>query len=214
MTAPELGYLLLGQPDLSELLMRALQLKGNLPQYLEGEISPSVTLFDLTATDYLWLRRQSRWRIGATQAAVAAQFAIFAFGTNVADRSVLALLEGITFDNTTAGPLTFQYGISLAGAGGVAFAGAGVFCDDRQQSTAAQYRGGVGTNAAAPLGGNPPSIIVPANSSVYLPLGDVLTARDNGVFTSVFIAQGAAVNTPLRVSLVWRERALLASEKV
>jgi hypothetical protein len=211
--SPELGYLLLGQPEMAELLMRSLSLKGNLPQYLEGEFSPSVTVADLTSTPYLWLRRASRWRIGLAQAAVAAQVSIFAFVSNIADRSVLALLESLTLDNTTAGAIAYQYGVSLAGTGGVASAAVGTFCDDRQQGTGAQYRGGVGTNAAAPLGGNPPTVIVPPNSSVIVPLGDVLTARDNGVFASAFIVQTTAVNTALRVSLTWVERALLASEK-
>jgi hypothetical protein len=208
------GYLLLGQPTLSSLVARALATKGDQPQLVEGRYELGITALDLTEMEYRFLRRSPTWEAGAVQAAVAAQFPIFAAGFQFNSPRVMAVIEEFTLNNQDVAAQTYRFGISYAGVGGVAQNTVAWQCDDR--FGAPQPRGaltiGMGTNAADPAGANFSQIRLPANSCFTVRGPWVLSGNQNAVFQAAFLITGGNVNTAFGARLRWYEREPLASE--
>jgi hypothetical protein len=215
-----LAHLLLGQPDLAEQYMRALALKGELPSYTGGEFDPSITVADLTDPEYLWLRRVARLSQGVTIAAVAAQFSQAGFTAIAGANRVLAVIESLIITNSTAGGLTFmvdsQPVATLAAAAANTPKSA---LDDRAIPFNALQPtpnfGWVTATAAAEITGLGRIIVaIPSNTTIILPLNWVFTARTvlNTPAPSSLLVQCGTVNNAFHAAVVWRERALLASE--
>jgi hypothetical protein len=216
---PALAHLLIGQPDLAEALMRALALKGQLPQYIEGELNASITAFDLADPEYLWLRRNVRLSQGITIAAVAAQFAQFAFAPVANAGRSLAVVEQLILANPTAATQTFlvdsQPNIALGAAPNVPKSA----LDDRaipfnQLQPTPAFGLGNAQGAVAITGAGALSIAVGAGQTVILPLNWIFTNRVvlPTPAPSLLLVQHSVVNLPLTAGIVWRERALLATE--
>lgn len=209
---PGLAHLLLGQPDLAEQYMRALNLKGTLPSYSGPEFEPSITTLDLTDPEYDYLRRFNRYQGGASLAAVAAQFGYIALGRNGVQRDMLAVVETIIIANNNAAALGVAVFLSQNALFGVG-SGLNLPMDDRASSVSGYT---IGTfNSASNLSGGlfgVMNLTIPATSSLILPVAYVLTNRDVGGLPSMLYVQTNALNVQLAVTFTWKERALLASE--
>lgn len=210
---PGLAALLLGNPELSEQLMRALEIKGDLPQRLEDRYQPVLVSEDFTADEFRWLRRSTRWSVGVNIGGVAGQFAFSALGAVATTSRTMAVVERVVISNQNAAAATVQYGLSLLGSG-LAMTSIGNFVDDRQFGTPrAAYAAGGNTQAAPAIPAASALVTIPAggNYTLYRP-GFVLTGRDNGVFTSILFVTNTVVAQGLQVTYHWRERNLATSE--
>jgi hypothetical protein len=218
---PGVGHLLIGQPEMSEGLARALQLKGEAPQYIEGQYGLSINALDLTTPEFLWTRRTVRLSQGIGVGAVAAQFSQAAFTPIAGAARSLAVVESLILTNTTgATAMTFfvdsQPNIAVGPAPAAIPKSA---LDDRAiPFNALQPTPSFGwvsaTAAVAITGVGALAISVPPSTTFTLPLNWVFTARP--VLTtpapSSLLVQVSVVNLSLNCAAVWRERALLASE--
>jgi hypothetical protein len=218
-----LGHLLIGQPDLSEGMMRSLGLKGTLPEYIEGELNASITAADLRDPEYLWLRRTARFMRGARVAAVAAQFGARVLLPQVGAPRALAVVEKITLGNPSAVAMAFLVQMG------------GLNTTITQPNAVSEYTLDDRINVVNAFGYTPTFSVaafaavtqivdtgafaydVPANSSLEIYPDWVLTGRrvGNGGTVTDFIGamvQGSIVNQAFDVGFTWRERGLLASE--
>jgi len=211
------GLMLLGQSEYSEALMRILSLKGDLPQYLDPRYNVAFQVDDYSRPEWAWNRCQSRWSVGGTGVAGAGVFSIFAFfGQSVQGRGVMAIVDTILVSNPSAATISVNFGLTLAGFGGVAATRFGQLLDDRQfQATQSAYAAGTGQNAASPAPAQAFLFSIPAGGNLQLPVTPlVLTNVPNaaGTFNSGFVIVPTVVNTGMQVGMVWRERALSDSE--
>jgi hypothetical protein len=217
-----LAALLLGQPDLSERLMRALGLKGTLPQFLDRKFSPGVTVEDLTKPEYSWLRRETLWEAGQAVPAVAADFGVGTVGpkSGMAGRTTIFVVEQVTLSNTAATATSLRFGlISTANIGSAAPTGSGAPRDDRYAGAAVnQSVAGVGSgsNNASPTTFTSTSFVLLAAGQTLGPFPGpwVLT---NGVGPTaasqvLFGVWGTEINKAFSFHVVWRERLMLSSE--
>jgi len=213
------GYLLLGQNELSEQLMRALELKGDLPRRIDPRYQVGINALDLTTVEFNWLRRTRQYFFTANQAAVAANIVrIFGQLNPVApESSALVVIEGFYLNNFTAAALTYRVGISTS----LALLGAGVpgIRDTRQtlgglNSTLLTATAQSVVNSIAV-----PSafiISVPAGSSVWCHFPQfVITSQVSSTTGNphTFIIENDAVNQPIIGGFWWRERSPLSSER-
>lgn len=218
---PGLAHLLIGQPDLPEALMRSLGLKGTLPQFIEPELNVGITALDLSDAEFAWLRRNVRLQWGIQLAAVAAQFSQAVLAPIAGAARTMCVVEKLIICNTTG--VNQNYFVDLLPSA-LAFAAATLprsAMDDRaipfNSLQPTPTFGWVGATAAAALvtgAAFAHAISVPASSIAVLDFGWVLTARTvlNTPAPAYLIVANQAVNLPLTVSAVWRERTLLASE--
>lgn len=211
------GGMLLGNADYSERLMRALALKGDLPQFMAPVFGNSFQLEDFSRAEWSWLRRETRWSVGGTGVAGAGVFSIWAFGTDAATlRQTQATVDSIVVSNPSGATISLTFGLSMAGTGGVALTRFGQQLDDRQfQAAQSLYAAGTGQNAASPAPAQGYLFSIPAGGAIQLPVTPViLTAQPNaaGTFTSVIVIVPTVVNTGFQVGMTWRERQLSDSE--
>jgi hypothetical protein len=211
------GLMLLGQSEYSERLMRALGLKGDLPQYLDPRYGLAFTADDFSLPEWSWPRRTARWSVGGTGVAGAGVFSIFAFaGQNVQGRSTLAIMDSILVSNPSAATISATFNVSASGFGGVAFTRFGQLLDDRQfGASQSAYAAGTGQNAASPAAAQAFLFSVPAGGSLLLPVTPIiLTNAPNAAATQNlgWVIVPTAVNTGMQVGCTWRERQLSDSE--
>ena len=208
--------MLIGQSDYAERLLRALALKGDLPQGVHSDAVLTYQQDDLSSLEYSWLRRSARYFTGATATAVAAEFSIFAFGSTNGSRQTMAIIDAVSISNPGAAVMGVEIGgATFTGGSGAALTRLGKNLDDRQfRQVQSVYACGVNSDPASLL--DPaPRFEIPVGSTLFLPVGAVpiiLTSADNGVFTSLFLVQGTVLNAPFRVGVWWRERQTLDSE--
>jgi hypothetical protein len=213
---PAEGRLVLRNPDLAEHLMRALELKGDLPQALSSFFTPVIQALDLTTEDLLYLRRITRWSVGVNMAAVAGQFAVSHLVPNSspAPRAMLAMVDAVLVSNPNAATMPFQYGVSILGSG-QAITSQGNPLDDRQIGAPRAFYAAGGNNQAAPSIPSASAIAsIPAGGSLWIYPKAVLTGKDNTVNLTSFFVAGQAVNQALQVVYHWRERAITVSELI
>jgi hypothetical protein len=209
------GAMLIGQSEYAERLMRALALKGDLPQYIAPVADLSYTQEDFTRFDWCWLRRETRWSVGGTGVAGVGVFSIFAFAAQSAvGRQTLASVDKIIVSNPSAATISVNFGLTMAGVGGVALTRFGQMLDDRQfQAAQSGFAAGTGQNAASPAPAQCFLFSIPAGGSFDLPVCPLLmTNADNGVFGSAFVIVPTVVNVGMQVGMTWRERQLSDSE--
>lgn len=209
-----IGHLLLGQPEISEQLMRALDIKGDSPRLLDAAYSAQVIAEDLTRPEFDYLRRLNRFAGARRVGPVVGQFPQVVLGHTpaFAGRSLI-VMDMLTIENSNAAALQIVFGLASVGAiaPDPAFPGAG--SDDRL--TVAQSIGcvGAGANAVSPLATISASITLPASTSLFLPITYVLTNnRPAGLPQRALYVVGNATNTGLGAAFWWRERVLLGSE--
>jgi hypothetical protein len=222
-TAEPLGFLLLGQPDLAEALMRALALKGELPSYSGNTFDPSVQVDDLTQYEYQYLRRMVRVMAGAGVSAVAAQVPFIGLVPTAGVNRALAVIERVIISNPHTAAVTATFGMTEP-AIGISAPAAGtphLPIDDRaSRSDAFQYSpqfaisSGTNVGSVFPGGFGVAQVSLAPNASIVVEVGAVMTGRKNpatGAFSGFYVGHGT-VNAPLLADFVWRERQILASE--
>lgn len=224
----DLGYMLLGNPDLSEQMMRALDLKGDLPQHLVPAIAPTAQATDFTDPEFQYLRRMNRWQGAIRQPALAANFNYAVLGRNAVppnNRASIAIVERIIIVNNAAGPNPYWIYLNQNAAGPVGVgSNSGIPMDDRNANngtlaTAGQFTLGTVQSVTDfhPTGlvaGAMP-LELPANNSIQLEGPWILTGNADNAFTAPaqLVVQNGNVNQNLSVTFIWRERNLFSSER-
>lgn len=213
-----LADLLLGQPEVSERIMRALALKGALPQYLAPEFQPQVIAEDLNKPEFSWLRRETLWGAGLFAPAVVGETSLVTLGgrTN-AQRAVIGTVEYVIITNQNAAVTSFRYGlIDQAHQGSAASTSDGSPRDDRQAAQTKSFFGvGIGSNAGViTTFTNSQFVLLPASTSLYIPGPFILTLGNSAAPAQcTFAVWGTALNQSVQASFQWRERAMLVTEQ-
>jgi len=222
MPADEVGFMLLGQSEIAEQAMRGLELKGDLPQRIYSRMDLSITAEDMTQPEFYYLRRMSSWSKRVSIGAVAAQFPKASIAApNVAGdiRSTLAIVDRIIIRNAGAAVDAYQIGIVMTGPSGTA----GVAAPTTARDDRFQIVGASATCACSLAAGNAAasSFVNEGNMLVSVGIGATLVVEGpwilsgvaNVSFASRLMVEGVTVNAGLDVSFIWRERALLTSER-
>jgi hypothetical protein len=205
-TPEGIAYLVNQNPDQSEVIFRALNLKGELPRLIDPRFNGSIQMEDYTKPEYWWLRRGVLMQAGADQAAVAAQQSFVSWTPLQTTR--LYVIERVRIYSVTANA-GGVIGLGAAVAGGANQTNSNR--DDRIAGTTADFTKGSGAvvvagTSAAPV--SPPGAIpfrlAPGAALDFGPY--VITGR------SVLSVLLSNVNIQLCVSFEWRERELLPSE--
>jgi hypothetical protein len=222
--APGIGHLLVGQPDVAERMMRALALKGTLPQYIDGDYDPVVLVEDLTGREYDYLRRFIPWSAAFGQAAGGAGvWSLVGIGPKSSQgRSAIAVVDRVWILNQTAGALSYRLGLMPTSAVGSLLAATGVApIDDRVLNNvpAGQnglFAGGSGTNAVDPITLIPGSTMVftvPAGSTLEVVGPWILSGAVNTAGSQHYLAiTPVLANTQVNATFYWRERAMMSTE--
>lgn len=215
--------LLNGQPELTEALMKAYELKGDLPDGIVGQLAPVIEVDSLhvgRSPEYGRLRRWALARGGDNVPAVAAQLSWSGVIPRSATVRGICVVELVQVSNPSAATLAFQLAqAQIPGAVG----GNATVRDDRmnQISPGGSFFTGLfgvvsGQSAGAviPAGaGQNFTFNLPAGGSIVIPLDDVLTGKPNDTSNPVGVfVQATTVNTAINVGWRWRERQALASE--
>lgn len=214
--------LLLGQPSISEQLIRALNTRGDSPQETEEKFNLSLLCANLTDPEYKWGGREGYYITGIVQGAVAAQFSACILGPRTgAARSALAVVEKILICNLTGAAGNFRYGLLPASKTSAVPNLVGSPGDDREvvgRSVASSvFATGSGASATDPRYFSQSGIIrIPADQSIIIPGPWILTGasmNDGAVDTPVYFGVFSdAVNITVEATFWWRERALMNSE--
>lgn len=199
--------------------MRALALKGQLPQYLDPEFQASINLADLTDAEFRYLRRETLWEAGLTQAAVVGEFGVLVVGPkNNSTRTTLGVIEEVIVQNIAGSATSLRVGlISTANTGSAANAGAGVPRDDRYAGASNQsvFGVGVGSNAVSPTTYTNTSFIRLGVDAIATVKGPWVLTNGVGPTAASQVLMGVwgtEVNKALQAHFIWRERALLTTE--
>lgn len=198
------GELNVNQPDYASQVAKANGLQGSIPGHIDPTYNVGITLDDYTAPEYFWLRRGLLGMWGGIQAAVAAQAGWV--GIQSAP-NVLTVVDTLIVTNPTAAAQVVLYGLTTV----TPSAGAYFPCPvrDVRGGTASQCAttGGVRASVANTAPGTPGRVVVPANSSLVVPVEFVLTGAN------FFSAQCQTLNADFSATIYFRERALLLSEQ-
>lgn len=209
---------LLRLPELAERMMRALNLRGSLPEQVSERFDASITVEDLTAAEFAYLRRTRRFAAFGEVPALAGEFSTVSLvdaagGGAIFATNFLAVVEGVWLNNVNATAAVFNLFLAAGALVNEAVGSGGSNNLDSRLWTG-------GTKGTALLGAvnrqdiaNPYAIAnaigrwsVPAGASLYVPLDLVLTS---GFSLGV---QPALQNTACSVTFVWRERTATESE--
>lgn len=200
------GLLPLGNPELSELLLRALQIKGDLPQTVEALYRAQVTVDDLTAPEYRWLRRGTQWQGHAFVAAVAGQASYFELQPISGAAENIAVVERISIVNPNAFVMSTRLGIvtpALLAAGAVNARAR----DDRHLSSQSAFKIFAGTNAALAGAAGMIDVRLAADGTTTVEGPWILTGN------SALQVGTTAANVALTCQMFWRERLLQVTER-
>lgn len=200
------GVLALGQPDLPEVVFRALGLKGSLPLELDRQFQLGITVEELTKPEFAWLKREQLGTGGGTVAAGGA--GQFGFGSLRGSNDRLVVNDRIIIANSTAATVLYALGMQTtfpSGAGSIP----GVPRDGRSGVGSTTLGGAVrmGTDPAPVAPGLVTYVSVPAGGSFCWDVPFILAG--SGHFFSV-ICQTA--NVRVDVAFYWRERVQQSSE--
>lgn len=192
-------------------LSRALALQQRVPQVLDRRIQAGVQVDDFTLPEFFWLRQGVLACQWVQTAAVAAENS-FAEFTPAA--GVITVLEGMWLMQGNAAASTIKFGYAIGNAVGAITSGSAR--DDRAPGVPGgtiQY----GTTPAIihPVMGQVRLTATPGDK-VYVPLNFVMTNPAKGPAAppfQKFKISSAAVNQVLDVTLFWRERPIMESER-
>jgi hypothetical protein len=212
--------LLLNQPTVSEGVMRAFGMKGDLPQWIRSVYDMSIQADDLTRAPYCFLRRQtlSQYRMsgaGAVGFPSVAQFTVKASPSIAAANTGRFLIHvlGLWVSNPSGAAQTLLVGLTPNLSAGITFTTGALQRDDRlrwDNAFALNGAGIVGFNnaAAAPsYGGAGPLVVTLATAdSQFVPVDYVLTGLQ------LLTVATTGTNQPLDVTAICFERPLLAEE--
>jgi hypothetical protein len=190
-----------GGPDYPDVMMRALRLKGQLPELVDPAMQIGFTLDDFTQTEFWWLRRGLRWVSGGTAAAVAGQQGFLTLGLGPG-------LIGIVDAIVVGAAVNTRFGVVPAGGGLSGGANVGVFAQDSRMSsgTVTSTVVQIGANAAA-IPGGAFLFNCPANQSVIIPVKSVLVGN-----AALLAIQSGTANQAVDFAIAWHERPVFQEE--
>lgn len=208
-----------GTPTFSERLMRALELKGLLPNVLKPSISPVIITADMTEPQYRWLSRERMYQGSMSQAAVAANNQIYELIYGAATNDSMAIVDSVRIFNREA---TNQlWGIYIVGAiaGG---AGSSRISVQDGRSDGPANPGAPFTplpafptatlatlQAVQAVPGTAVLYEIPPSSAIEIPGPWILTIGRSGIILRV---HSNSVNVASSIVYRWRERAMPTSE--
>jgi hypothetical protein len=205
----EIGEFLIGQSDLSEQLMRALVLKGDLPQELQRGFGCEITALDLTAPEFRWLRRTTQYTAFTSVAAGGAGFYSYCELTPAASK--LTVLERVRIGNPNGAAQLCFVGFTGGNFIGVTVTAYGDR-DNRQPlggRGSAQVTHGVSNATASPW----------QHLGVYVPPLETVTLEGPWILSqtkalsSAFTVMCNPANTGLDCTFEWTERQIQDTEK-
>jgi hypothetical protein len=203
------------QAEIAERLMRALNIKGDLPDKLEPIFSLDVTTEDLTLPEFWYLRRGAYFDGGASPVATAAQYSFVSLGAPQLS-PVLAVVEKVTIYNPDVVARTFNVGTTytvtnpanaeqLPRESRDGFRRS-AFCVAARTSATAQLTGNASYLAVVPAGGQ-----VVVDGPWMLSAAKLSPAGPPGQLPQVTV-QSENFNIAMRAHFVWRERFQQESE--
>lgn len=218
---------LVGQPDLAALLMRAYELKGDLPDVIDGSFQSIIAVDSMLQPEYQALRRMPLLQGGVFVGAVAAQFSYALLTTRggiaATATRILAVVEKVLVSNPTAANQSYIMMINADNPGG-----AGPASNPRDDRFSGAVSGSAfesaygvafGNNALSPAGpivaGRTLRFTIPPGGNIQIEGPWVLTNRlDPGGsgFSLALAITPSLVNLPLEANFFWRERQILQSE--
>lgn len=207
----------ISQPQLAEALMRALDIKGDLPQTVAGVLDASVQVDDLTRPQYQYARRTFIGSAFGGAAAVAGQLSGVALGyATPVDPGVLLEVNGVIIQNVNAGTAAFLVGIVSSSLAGYA-SSVPAPMDSRWMNPTFQSAPGctIRTGSAATTrAAQSMAVTLAANSTIYLPIEAVVSSRVARIAGEGghIIVEGTALNSAVQASFFYRERAAVSSE--
>jgi len=214
----------LGAPSFSERLMRALELKGLLPNFLRPGFSPVIIAGDLTDPEYKWLSRERMYHNAASAAATAANNQIYQLGFLTANQDQICIVDSFRIYNREVTAQLWGWYITTALLGGTVSTrvqtldgradgpsgGAGPFFAWQSFPTSQVQQ----LAAVQALPAQAPVIEVPAGQAV-----EVVGPWVLGIVKSSFVSPPAflnvhslAVNVGSSFLIRWRERPVQSSE--
>lgn len=196
------------QPDLGQLLQRAIGAQQDISGNVQGALQPALLLDDLTLPEYRWLRRMQTFSTFGTVAALAGNVSGIQFFKKPLTSRALAVVHNIIITNLNAAAASFQLGITF----GVPNLGTLTIArmDDRQPAIVTP--GGISQfdaqtfQAAVPPAVFGPFVRLQPSTSMVLPNVFIV-----GAGASLLMMTGAG-NLQFAASFDWRERATIPLE--
>jgi hypothetical protein len=197
-----------GVPEYQERLMRALDIKGDIPQELRAQLQPVFVAEDFTQPEFFWLKRGRSFQCFSGVAAVAGQNPVVELQAVTGNPDVLAVIDRIIISNPGAAAITVRFGLNTVRQ--VAGAVTPTATDERQLGQAAAYRVFTGNvvyaNNAAQMGFD-----LATRQSAIIPGPWILSGFGTGA--GCFGVYADALNVGLQVGVSWRERQLYQTER-
>jgi len=208
------GRLATNQPTPSERLARAFDVKGDLPNVMDPTIGLDVVYEDLTAPEYLWLKRTQSWAGSGEVVATALNFGAVHLGAPTSHEG-LAVCDRVTITNITAAPGGFRVGII----GNVAPA-ANLNGKQRDSRMGVAGSPAFAVNPLLYVGANltiaaSQFVWIPANTSVVVEGPWIISGlrRPGATQQDSLLVETNVVNQAILASFTWTERQLLTSER-
>ena len=191
--------------------MRALELKGDLPQLVDPRYQLGINVSDWTEIEYRWLRRERAYQVAGNLVALAANFGKIVMQVAVTN-AMLSVFDEIQLSNPSAATVTYRYGL-LNVAGYIAGSNS-ITRDTRNfnssQGTFSQVVNNVTQDLANAVY---PQLSVQAGDTVVIRPQIVLTPKSQFPPTPMcFIVETNVVNQPLNVNVIYHERVALVPE--
>lgn len=205
----ELGAYKSNQPELADLIFRALGLKGQLPESIEREYYLNLTAEDLTQPEFYRARRKNYVNIGVPQTAAAALRNLWQLLPPPGNSGTLTVVERVIIAATTAD----QWRIGLVPPSATATTqGNSKTMDGRNPPG-----GGVGASASLFQIEQTAATVAGAGTMVVrVPAGTTFEVRGPWILgpgtSPALVVQQATVNLDGAVSFVWTERHATDSE--
>lgn len=204
-------------PTLVEGLMRALAMKGDLPDQVEPKLYLNVNLLDLEAAELQYLRRSqlTMYRLASVAGPGFPSIVQVGPGAPGAYAGVVAKFFRFICSNNTAAAIQYRFYLASALVAGLALVSGAAARDDRlrQDNTnplgCGLCRYGVSNTAAAPTrpAAGDAIITIPANATVTFEMDWIVTGRQ------ILTIETVANNVPIECTALCLERAGLNEEQ-
>lgn len=221
MGEPSLDLLTVQQPNLSDRVIRALDIKGDVPGLLQPRYDLSIQADDFTLPEYKYLSRTMMMAATAAQAAGAALFSYvgltFLAASSASSDLRICRVKRVTFTNPNAGAIFVSGALSTGDLTVFATGSTPTPLDSRWLKNGVQARGSMRTVVANIATPPPVQVLfgVAAGGNVTYELDAVLSNFPTG-FTGqtggVLLFAPSAVNQSLQVTFEWEEREAMSSE--
>lgn len=204
-------------PNYVEALMRALAMKGDLPDKVEPMLYLNVNLLDLETPEMQYLKRSSltMYRLASVAGAGFPSIVQVGPGAPGTYANVVAKFYRFICSNNTAAAIQYRFYLASALAATLALVSGAAARDDRlrQDNTSplgcGLCRYGVTNTVAAPTrpAAGDAIITIPANATITLDMEWVVTGRQ------ILTIETVANNVPIEVTALAIERAGLTEEQ-